>query len=188
MRIGVFFGSFNPIHEGHTAIVKRFIQEDLDEIWISVSPQNPLKSKNDLLDAEIRVKMVKLATQNIDGVKVTDFEKNLPQPSYTYEALLFLKGKYPDNDFVLLMGGDNCSLFKKWRNSDKILDTFDVFAYPRSKDDIDADLAQRVKIIEAPLLEYASTTIRKDIQERKKPEGLSLEVEKYIEENALYRL
>ncbi len=187
MKIGVFFGSFNPIHKGHTSIVERFLQEDLDEIWLSVSPHNPLKNKEDLLHVSQRVDMARLATKAMKKVSVTDFEKFLPQPSYTYEALLHLQKEYPNFNFVLLIGGDNCNSFSKWRNADKILNEFQVYAYPRSKEDIDIDLAKQIKVIKAPLLLYASTDIRKDIQKGKRSIGLVPEVAKYIEVNKLYR-
>lgn len=188
MKIGVFFGSFNPIHLGHLAIAERFLQEDdLDQVWLSVSPHNPLKAKSTLLETALRSEMAQIATQQLAGIKVTGFEELLPQPSYTYEALLYLQRKYPNDEFVLLIGGDNCGLFDRWANSDKILAEFEVWAYPRSKDDIRMELANSFRIIEAPLLDFASTSIRRAIETGKEPTGLAPKVKQFIEKNNLYK-
>jgi len=187
MNIGVFFGSFNPIHLGHIGIAERFLQEDdLDEVWLSVSPHNPLKVKDGLLDTDTRVQMARLAVGENSQIKVVDFEKEMPQPSYTYEALLELQKQYPQHRFILLIGGDNCGLFDKWRNYNLILDDFDVWAYPRNKSDVDLKFAQSMRIIEAPLLDYASTDIRAAIHQGVPSRGLSPRVLKYIADNNLY--
>lgn len=186
MNIGVFFGSFNPIHKGHVAIAQRFLQEDgIDQVWLSVSPHNPLKEKNRLLKTELRVKMAQIALVNSESIKVVDFEKDLSQPSYTYEALLALNDRFPEHTFTLLIGGDNCGLFNQWRNYDKILRHFSVWAYPRSKSDISDGM--EMKIIDAPLLDFASTNIRLDIQIGKSPEGLPQGVYDFIKKNKLYQ-
>ena len=127
-----------------------------------------------------------LRNSYVTHIKVTDFEKDLPQPSYTYEALLHLKKKYPDNQLVLLIGGDNCGLFELWRHYDKILDEFQVWAYPRSKTDINPQLAKKFKIIEAPLLSFASTNIRMALKKGENTQGLPKEVRNYILKNHLY--
>ncbi len=187
MTIGVFFGSFNPIHLGHVAIAKRFLEEEtIDEVWLSVSPHNPLKVKQDLLETDIRVKMASLAVADYEGIKVVDFEKKLPQPSYTYEALLELERKYQQHRFVLLIGGDNCALFDKWRNSDKILKKFEVYAYPRDKSDIPREMTAVMSIIDAPFLDFASTDIRQSIKLGHVPKGLDKQVWEYIREHNIY--
>ncbi len=187
MTIGVFFGSFNPIHLGHVTIVERFLQEDaMDEVWLSVSPHNPLKEKETLLATNLRVTMAKLATARLERVKVLDFEQEMPQPSYTYEALLELKKLFPKHRFILLIGGDNCELFKQWRNYDKILQEFSVWAYPRNKPSISFSLSTKIKITKASLLPFSSTSIRHALQERKNPEGLNAAVLSFIKNNHLY--
>lgn len=188
MKVGVFFGSFNPIHLGHVAIAERFLQEeDIDEVWLSVSPHNPLKEKSGLLPTHLRVEMAQLAIPTNVNIKVVDFEKNMPQPSYTYEALLELKTQFAEHDFVLLIGGDNCGLFNKWRNYDKIIRDFAVYAYPRDKADVSAEMIDKLNIIEAPLLDYASTDIRHSIAGGMRPQGLNAEVLEYITVNKLYQ-
>ena len=188
MNIGVFFGSFNPIHLGHSGIAERLLMESsIDEIWLSVSPHNPLKEKSDLLPTSYRVEMARLACAGNSHIKVLDFEKDLPQPSFTYEALLALEQRFPQHHFILLIGGDNCGLFDLWRNYDKILNQFEVWAYPRAKADLKPELANRMHIINAPLLNFASTTIREEILCGVKPEGVSSEVWNYIMKNKLYR-
>jgi len=187
MKIGVFFGSFNPIHKGHIAIAELFLKEAaLDQVWLSVSPHNPLKAKDSLLATTHRVAMANIAVQNYANIKVTDFEKELPQPSYTYEALCYLKNNCPQNDYVLLIGGDNCMLFDQWRNYDKILREFPVWAYPRRKAEMDAPWAQEMHIIDAPLLNYASTAIRQALKARTVVKGLQDDVLAYIRQFHLY--
>ena len=154
MNIGVFFGSFNPIHLGHVGIAERFLQEkEIDEVWFSVSPHNPLKEKSELLATNLRLRMTELAVEDNTHFKVLDFEKDMPQPSFTYEALLELQKHYPMHHFTLLIGGDNCGLFDKWRNYDKILRDFTVWAYPRDKSDMSLDFAKEMRVIDAPLLD-----------------------------------
>ena len=129
MNIGVFFGSFNPVHLGHVGIAEAFLHAaDLDEIWLSVSPQNPWKEARGLAAMEHRVAMTTIATVHNSQIKVLDFEKDLPQPSYTYEALSALSQRYPQHQFKLLIGGDNYHQFHLWRNYDTILDRFEVLA------------------------------------------------------------
>lgn len=189
MTIGIFFGSFNPIHRGHVAIAERFLQEEgLDEVWLSVSPHNPLKEKDSLLRTELRVCMTELAVKSNPLMKVLDFEKDMPQPSFTYEALLELQRQHPEHRFVLLIGGDNCGVFDQWRNYDAILNDFSVWAYPRDIDKIDTDLSQRMRIIDAPFLDFASTDIREAIVGGKIPEGLPAGVFEFIIDNKLYRV
>ncbi len=187
MKIGVFFGSFNPIHCAHVSIAERFLNElDVEQVWLSVSPQNPWKEAHGLAAMTHRVKMAQLAVAKQEDIKVVCFEKDLPQPSYTYESLLFLKEKHPEHEFVLLIGGDNCELFDQWRNYDKILQQFEVYAYPRNRTNIKKELAQQMKIIDAPLIDLASTDIRSLIQQKGTIKGVPSLVLAYIEENNLY--
>lgn len=188
MTIGVFFGSFNPIHLGHVAIAERFLQEkNIDEVWLSVSPHNPLKSEDELLATHLRVEMAEIAVEENERIRITDFEKDLPQPSYTYEALLELKRRYPQHRFILLIGGDNCVLFEKWRNFDKILDEFEVWAYPRDILELRSELSKVMTIIEAPLLDIAATDIRLALEAGKLPRGIDPRVLDFIVKKKLYK-
>lgn len=181
MKVAVLFGSFNPIHVGHLAIAERFLCEDeIDEVWLSVSPQNPWKEAQGLMAMEHRVAMAEIATQDIDGIKVVDFEKDLPQPSYTYEALSELKKNNTSIDFALLIGGDNCGLFDKWRNYEQIISEFEVWAYPRPGADIKPELANMMKLIEAPLFDISSTEIRSQIAQGQEVNGINKDVLEYI--------
>lgn len=187
MNVGVFFGSFNPVHLGHVAIAEFFLEAaDLDEVWLSVSPQNPWKEARGLASMPHRVAMTQLAVANNEQIQVMDFEKDLPQPSYTYEALLALANDYPLHTFKLLIGGDNCHLFDQWRNYDKILDRFEVLAYPREVSQVPQALAERLSIIEAPLLHYASTDVREALRAGRDVEGLDPVVLDYIREHKIY--
>lgn len=189
MNIGVFFGSFNPIHKGHVAIAEHFLsQSDLDEVWLSVSPQNPWKEAHGLAPMEHRIAMVTIATQHNDSLKVTDFEKDLPQPSFTYKALNTLNKLHREHEITLLIGGDNCELFDKWRNYDKILADFRVLAYPRDASKMIPELASQMTLIKAPLLDMASTDIRQDLEKGTKPKNINQDVFDYILEHDLYQL
>ena len=117
MTIGLFFGSFNPIHIGHLIIANYMASyTDLDEVWLVVSPHNPLKHKKGLSNMYDRLEMARLATESSDYLKVSNIEFGLPQPSYTVDTLAYLKEKYPTKDFAIIMGADNLSSFKKWKN------------------------------------------------------------------------
>lgn len=187
MNIGVFFGSFNPVHLGHVAIAEFFLKAaDVDEVWLSVSPQNPWKEARGLAAMKHRVTMTELAVADRRAIKVLDFEKNLEQPSYTYEALLALANDYPQHTIKLLIGGDNCHLFDKWRNYDKILDKFEVLAYPRDASMVPEALAARLKIMEAPLLDFASTNVRTAIKDGQSVEGINPQVLDYIKAHKIY--
>lgn len=122
MKIGLFFGSFNPIHNGHLALARHFA-DSFDEIWLVVSPQNPLKQSAELLPDDFRLNLAQIATQNDPKIRVSDVEFRLPKPSYTIDTLLFLKSEFPQNEFVLIIGADNAAKFDKWRSHDTILET-----------------------------------------------------------------
>ncbi|MFB6319350.1 nicotinate (nicotinamide) nucleotide adenylyltransferase [Saccharicrinis sp. FJH54] len=188
MKTGLFFGSFNPVHNGHIEIATFILKNsDLDEIWFVVSPENPWKSGQKKPTSEIRLKMVELAIHNRPGLKATNFEEKLPKPSYTYKSLLYLKKKHPANKFVLLIGGDNLEDFTKWKNYDKILADFEVWAYPRNKKN-DADTTLNIKQIEAPLLDFSSTEIRNEIiHNNLKDNRVDNKVLNFIIQNKLYQ-
>ena len=133
LRIGIFGGTFNPLHNGHVALAKAFLrQAGLDEVWFVVSPQNPFKKNDALLDDSLRLEMVRRAVADIPGMRVSDVEFHLPKPSYMYLTLRHLSAAHPDCTFTLLIGGDNWAAFDRWANADEILATYDIAVYPRS--------------------------------------------------------
>ena len=131
-RTGIFGGSFNPIHKGHISLAQQLRKlAGLDEVWLMVSPQNPLKQSADLLDDNLRMEMARLALEGVEGIVACDYEMHLPKPSYTWNTLQALSKDYPDREFVLLMGGDNWALFDRWYHSEDIAKNYQIFVYPR---------------------------------------------------------
>lgn len=169
MKIGLFFGSFNPIHIGHLAIANYMVEfTDLDNLWFVVSPHNPLKTKKTLLADYHRLEMVNLAINDDQRFKSSNIEFKLPQPSYTINTLTYLKEKYPDHTFVLIMGSDGLSTFDKWKNYEQIISDYPRYIYPRPN--ISEKIYENLtnfKIVNAPLMEISSTFIRDAIKERK---------------------
>lgn len=169
MKIGLFFGSFNPIHIGHMAIANYFIEfTDLDKLWFVVSPHNPLKEKKSLLNGWVRMEFVELAIEDDERFRTTDIEFHMPQPSYTIDTLVYLKEKYPSHEFVLIMGSDGLKTFSKWKNSQEIISNYPRYVYPRSTD-IEEELNKHknIQVVNAPKIEISSTFIRKSIAEGK---------------------
>jgi nicotinate-nucleotide adenylyltransferase len=169
MKVGLYFGSFNPIHVGHL-IIAQAVQEraNLDEVWFVVSPQNPFKKSNSLLHEFDRYDMVRLSIEENDAFRVSDVEFNMPRPSYTIDTLVYLKEKHPGYQFKLIIGGDNLSIFPKWKNSHKIIEDFGLIVYPRPGEK-KSELIDHPNVIfiEAPLLDISATYIRKCIRENK---------------------
>lgn len=168
-KIGLFFGSFNPIHTGHLIIANYMANHtDLSEVWLVVSPHNPLKKKDSLLNMYDRLEMVNLALENADNIRSNDIEFRLPQPSYTIDTLIHLQERYPEKNFVLIMGSDNLLTLKKWKNYEIILRDFAVYVYPRPGfDDDEWNNHPNVYITKTPLMEISSTFIRNAVKERK---------------------
>lgn len=167
-KIGLFGGSFNPIHNGHIALARQLRQlAHLDEVWLMVSPQNPLKQGcNDLLDDRLRYAMTRVALHGEEGVLASDYELHLPKPSYTWNTLQHLKKDYPDYTFVLLIGGDNWALFPRWYHADDILREHQMVVYPRRGFTIDrAAQPHNVTIVDTPLLDISSTEIRQRVRQ-----------------------
>jgi len=163
-EIGIFGGSYNPIHNGHIALAQAVREQyGLDEVWLMVSPQNPLKRENALLDDLLRYEMACEALKDVEGVKASDYELHLPKPSYTWNTLKKLKEDYPDYTFVLLIGGDNWAHFERWRHWQDILREYDVVVYPRD---------EHPGTIDVPLLPVSSTEIRQRVKEGKSIVGL----------------
>ena len=169
MHIGLFFGSFNPVHIGHLAIADYMINyTDMEQIWLMVSPQNPLKNKNQLLDQNNRLHLVNLALDFHPTIKASNFEFDLPQPSYTINTLVRLKEKYPEHQFSLIMGQDNLQSFNKWKNYEEILKRHHIYVYPRPGCAAsEFDTHPHVHFTEAPVMDISSTFIRNAIKGKK---------------------
>ena len=167
-KIGLFFGSFNPIHVGHLVIANFMAtQTDLDELWMIISPQNPLKKKNTLARDHDRLRMVQLAIDDNPNLQASDIEFKLPQPSYTIDTLTFLKEKHPHHEFVLIMGGDNLASLHKWKNYELLLRDHHIYVYQRPQYDL-GKLQEHahVHLFEAPLMQISASYIRKCIKNK----------------------
>lgn len=192
MNIGLYFGSFNPIHIGHLVIANHIAEySNLDEVWFVVTPHNPFKKKNSLLDNFQRLEMVYRATKDYTKLKPCDIEFNLPQPSYTINTLIYLQEKYPNYAFSLIMGEDNLKSFHKWKNYEVILENHDIYVYPRvSKDKAETQFDGHKKIhhIDAPIMELSSTFIRNAIKSGKNVKPMLPEhVWEYLDEMNFYK-
>jgi nicotinate-nucleotide adenylyltransferase len=192
MKIGIFGGSFDPIHIGHLMLANYCVQfAALDQVWLMVSPCNPLKQNSRKASQEDRLKMCKLAVANSDNILASDFEFSLPRPSYTYKTLKALKEKYPEHEFFLIIGADNWLIFDQWRDTDKITEEFHVIIYPRPGYTIYEDnLPENVSIIKdenAPLALISSTFIRNSFAKGYNSHFCTPEaVEDYIIKNRIY--
>ncbi len=191
-KIGLYFGTFNPIHSGHLVIANHIAEHsDLDEIWLVITPHNPFKKKNSLLEDYHRLEMVRRACEGYDKLKPSDIEFKLPQPNYTVNTLAHLADKYPDYAFSLIMGEDNLKGFHKWKNYEVILQNHNLYVYPRiaeGKTDILFSQHPNIHHVDAPIMEISSTFIRNAIAEGKNiipmlPDA----VWKYIDEMNFYK-
>lgn len=190
MKIGLLFGSFNPIHNGHL-IIAEYVAEntELDQVWLVVSPQNPLKKKETLLANHHRLAMVKLAVEDSTKLKVSDIEFKLPVPSYTINTIVHLQEKHPKHSFALIMGADNLEGFTKWKNYEQLLELCELYVYPRPGYDGGA-LKKNPKThwVNAPLMELSATYIRQAIKEGKSIRYMLPEaVYKYLSEMNFYK-
>ena len=175
IRTGIFGGSFNPIHNGHIALAQQLKEQaGLDEVWLMVSPQNPMKQSSDLVDDEQRLEMARLAVEGVEGITVSDYEMHLPRPSYTWNTLEALSKDYPECEFVLMIGGDNWEHFDRWYRAADIKANYEIVVYTRTPGD-------------PGYIDISSTDIRRRIREGR---GIRRLVPKavadYIKENGLY--
>jgi nicotinate-nucleotide adenylyltransferase len=202
-HIGLYFGTFNPIHVGHLVIANHMAEyTDLDEVWLVVTPQNPLKKKTSLLEDYHRLAMVKIAIDDNTKLRASDIEFTLPKPSYTVNTLVYLREKYPEKKFALIMGEDNLRTLHKWKNYEEILAQHKIYVYPRTlteseleeMNQIDSNSKPEVYnhaniiLVDAPVMKVSASFIRKSIQDKKDVRYLLTEpVFKYVEEMNFYK-
>ncbi len=191
MNIGLYFGSFNPIHIGHLIIANHVINfADINQVWLVISPQNPLKSSNALLNEYDRLHLVQKATEDNPKLKASNVEFRMPKPSYTIDTLLFLKEKHPKHKFSIIVGSDSYQNINNWKESEKLKKDYSFIIYERPGFIIDQNVINREKVIvlKAPLLEISATTIRSNIKSGKSIKYLVPEVvDKEIVENGYYK-
>lgn len=204
MKIGIYGGTFNPPHKGHTSLAKSLVRQNLvDEVWLLVSPLNPFKQAqtSEFAPYEDRYQMTDVAVSRIKGLKASDFENHLPLPSYMINTLNALSAAYPEHEFVLVIGADNWQRFDNWYKSDEILSRYPILIYNRPGYEItldekpapDSDSSSAahphdVKIVDTPLYDISSTQLREQIRQGKKPlKWLFAKVIEYIEQHELYR-
>ncbi|MDQ3277375.1 MAG: nicotinate (nicotinamide) nucleotide adenylyltransferase [Bacteroidota bacterium] len=189
MNIGLYFGSFNPVHVGHLIIANHVLNEtSLEKVWFVVSPQNPFKPSSTLLNEYDRMHLVQKAVEGDDRLKASEIEFSLPKPSYTAHTLAYLSEKYPKNTFTIIMGSDSFQNLHKWKNSETIIANYPILVYQRPEFEVTNTIGATVTILNAPLLEISATYIRTCLQEGKSirylvPTG----VEEEIQKNGFYK-
>jgi len=191
LTIGIYGGSYNPIHIGHTSLAKSLVEQGLvDEVWLLVSPLNPLKqdTQKEYADYDDRLRMAELACEGINGLKVSDFENHLPVPSYMVNTLAELQKAYPQHTFSLVIGADNWEGFHRWYKSDEIIANYNLLVYNRPGYELDeANLPSTVKVVDTPLYDISSTEIREAIKKGEEPtKWLSPKVFDYIRLKSIY--
>lgn len=200
MKIGLYFGTYNPIHVGHLVIANYMADyTDLDQVWLVVTPQNPHKNKASLLSDYHRLAIVRIAVEGNNKLQASNIEFDLPKPSYTTTTLTYIKEKYPEHDFSLIMGEDNLRTLHKWRNHEEIINNHKIFVYPRSlteqerndqlvlKTENSFEDHPNVTLCDAPVMKVSSSFIRKSIKEKKDVQYLLTEpVYKYVTEMHFY--
>ena len=192
MKIGLFFGTYNPIHVGHLIIANHLAEHsDLDQIWLVVTPQSPHKTKQSLLDNHQRLELVFLATKDYPKLAPSAIEFNLPQPNYTVRTLAYLEEKHPENQFALIMGEDNLRSLPKWKNAEVIMGNYPIYVYPRKMNPSSGSASfssETITYLEAPIIEVSSTFIRQQIKDGKNIKPLlPIAVWNYIDEMNFYK-
>jgi nicotinate-nucleotide adenylyltransferase len=189
MNIGLYFGSFNPIHIGHLIIANHVLNEtSINKIWFIVSPQNPFKESKTLLNEFDRLHLVRLATQDDNRIKCSDIEFNLPKPSYTSNTLTFLSEKYPEHQFSLIMGSDSYQNLDKWKNYETIINNYPVYVYKREGHEIKKSFDKEAVILNAPIIQISASQIREHIRSAKSIRYLVPEiVREEIESRKFYK-
>lgn len=189
MKIGLYFGSFNPIHIGHLIIAQYILEHaDVDKIWFVVSPQNPLKQSNSLLNEYHRLHLVELAIAGNPKFRASNIEFSLPKPSYTIDTLTYLAEKFPQEQFSVIMGSDSVQNLEKWKNYETLLKYYNILVYERPGFEVDTQKFPQLKIFQAPHLDISATYIRKQIQEGNSIKYLVPdEVKDYIESNHYFK-
>ena len=192
MKVGLFFGTFNPIHSGHMIIANYMAEfSDLDEIWFVVTPQSPFKQKNSMLSDHHRLAIANIAVEKYPKLKTSDIEFKLPQPNYTINTLLYIEEKFPEHQFCLIMGEDNLKGFHKWKNFETILQNYELYVYPRISDGkVESEFLKHPNVhsVEAPIVQISSTFIRKSIKSKKDIRTmLPANVWNYIDEMNFYK-
>jgi len=192
MKIGLFFGTFNPIHIGHMIIANYMVEfSDLEEVWFVITPRSPFKLKETLLSNHHRLAMATIAVENYPKLKTSDAEFSLPQPNYTINTLIHIEEKFPNHQFCLLLGEDNLKGFQKWKNYEIILKNYELYVYPRiSEEKVAPEFLNHPKIhrVNAPIVQISSTFIRNAIKDKKDISTmLPFNVWKYIDEMNFYK-
>jgi nicotinate-nucleotide adenylyltransferase len=185
VKIGLYFGSFNPIHIGHLIIANFFANNtDLDQVWFVISPLNPLKKEKNLLNQNHRKHLIDLSIEGEQKLRSSNVEFKLPRPSYTIDTLTYLEEKYPGRQFSIIMGSDSFSNIRRWKNYEILLSNYEIYIYPRDKFPLEEHLTGNIHIFKAPILEISSTLIRKLIGEKKSirflvPDVVKEEIERH---------
>ena len=190
-KIGLFFGTFDPIHNGHLRIAKYITEEKLaDKVWLVVTPENPIKVGSKISSFNHRFNMAKIATENYDNIIPSDLEVNLKKPNYTIDTLEYISNKLKDIEFSLIIGEDNYKIFDTWKDYKKIINKYKIFIYPR-KGTLNENLHiinQNTMYIGGPRIDLSSTNIRKIVSNNSAPKDLiSNKVMEYINSNKLYQ-
>ena len=192
MKIGLFFGTFNPIHIGHLILANYMAEfSDLDEVWFVITPMSPFKQKSSMLDNTHRLAIANVAVEDYPKLKTSDIEFKLPQPNYTVKTLIHIEEKYPEHQFCLIMGEDNLKGFHKWKNYETIIKNYQLYVYPRISDGVvESEFLKHPHVhrVEAPIVQISSTFIRKSIKNKKDIRTmLPANVWNYIDEMNFYK-